>query len=100
VAILQTDGVVRLVGTGIRPSPIPDEQIDWIRIAGGKPSSLKREAHLFTGARVRVVGGPFTGIEGYVLVVKDSMRVVLSVDCIGQSLSIEVTPELVTKLPS
>lgn len=96
--ILQTDGVVNLVGIGMRPSPIPEKEIEWIRIAGARPSTIKRECYITKGERVRVKGGPFEGIEGYVLAVKGSMRVVVSVERIGQSLSVEVGPYAVTNL--
>ena len=97
-SILQTDGVVKFVGIGTRPSAIPDRQMEWIRIAGQKPSRIKREPCLSAGERVRVVGGPFAGIEGYIVTVKASMRVAISVECIGQSLSVEVAPEAIIKL--
>jgi transcription elongation factor/antiterminator RfaH len=98
VEILETEGVVKFVGIGLKPSPIPDKQIECIRIAGGIPSKIRRESYLATGERVRVSGGPFEGLEGFILAVKGSMRVVVSVDCIGQSVSVEVTPDSVVKL--
>jgi transcription antitermination factor NusG len=98
VPILQTGGVVRFVGIGLKASPIPDKQIGWIRIAGGDPSRIKREPYWVAGERVRVIAGPFAGIEGLIVTLKDSMRVVLSVECIGQSVSVEVTRDWVRKL--
>jgi transcription antitermination factor NusG len=64
----------------------------------GEPSKIKREPYLARGEHVRVTAGPFEGIEGYVLAVKGSVRVVVSVESIGQSLSVEVGPDWVTKL--
>ena len=98
ISILQTDGVVKFVGIGIRPSPIPDCQIDSLRIAGVEPARIKREPYLRSGESVRVTSGPLEGIVGFVTVVKGSMRVVLSVDCIGQSVSVEVAPEMIVKM--
>ena len=98
IPILQTDGVVKFVGIGLKPSPIPDKQIEWIRIAGGEPSKIKRESYLAAGEHVRVTAGPFEGIEGFILALKGSMRVVVSIECIVQSVSVEVAPDLVVKL--
>ena len=91
--ILQTDGVVRLVGIGPRPSPIPDEQIEWIRIMVTGSSTVVKEVYLPAGERVRVIGGPFEGLEGIIVRTKSSTRVVVSLDVIAQSVSVEVSPE-------
>ncbi len=37
----------------------------------------------FQGDRVRVVDGPFTGVEGYVLRYKHQLRVFVQLDCLG-----------------
>jgi transcription elongation factor/antiterminator RfaH len=97
-SILQTDGVVKFVGIGSKPSPIPDGQIESIRLAGGKPSRIRREQYLSSGEYVRVTSGPFEGIEGFVVTLKGSTRVVVSVECIGQSISVEVAPDHVSKV--
>lgn len=96
--VLQTDGVVRVVGIGAHPSPIHDEQIGWVQVAGKVPSKVSREPFLIAGDRVRIACGPFAGIEGYVLHQKESLRVVISLDCIGHSYSVEVMPEHLARL--
>jgi transcription elongation factor/antiterminator RfaH len=98
VPILQTEGVVKFVGIGHKPSPIPDSQIESIRIAGAEPSRIKRETYLNSGEHVRVISGPLEGLEGFVVALKGLTRVVLTIDCIGQSVSVEVTPDMVLKL--
>ena len=42
------------------------------------------------GRRCRVVGGPFAGIEGKVMVRKDVERLVLSVGALGQAVALEI----------
>lgn len=96
--ILQTDGVVRFVGVHHVPSPIPDEQINWIRILAHSPDAIRREEYVKVGDAVRVVVGPFRGVEGIVMKTKDSTRVVVSLDSIAQSVSVEVAPEFLEKL--
>ena len=98
IHVVQTDGVVNIVGLGRQPSPIPDDQIEWIRIAMGNPSKIHREPCLSRGETVRIAGGPFAGIQGSVLCQKDSQRVVIFVDCIGQGVSVEVLPGQATRL--
>lgn len=93
IPILQTPGVVRFVGIRHVPSPIPDEQINWIRILINAPDALHREQYVAVGETVRIVAGPFRGVEGFVLRVKDCTRVVVSISTIAQSVSVEVPSE-------
>jgi transcription elongation factor/antiterminator RfaH len=98
VAILETDGVVHFVQVGAKLSPIPDDQINWVKILVGHPDRVVRESYMKEGQRVRVTAGPLTGLQGYVLKVKSSTRVVVSLDAIAQSVSIDIEPELLERL--
>jgi transcription antitermination factor NusG len=100
ISILQTPGVVRFVQIGAHLSSIPERQIDWMRIMIGHPTSVKREPFLSSGEKVRVIGGLFQGVEGIVISVTGSTRVVLSLACIAQSVSVEVSPALLERLPT
>lgn len=97
-SILQTDGVVRFVGVRHVPSPIPDEQINWIRILSNSPGAIHREEYVRVGEVVRIIAGPFRGIEGFVTKIKDSTRVVVSLPAIARSVSIEVAPAFLEKI--
>ena len=97
LSILQTDGVVRFVQLGTHPSPIPDNQIEWIRIFTGHPVSVRHEAYLSKGEKVRVTSGPFQGIEGVVVHSRGAMRMVISLDAIAQSVSVEISPSMVAR---
>ena len=98
LSILQTDGVVQFVRIGAKLSPIPDEQINWVKILIGHPDRVVRESYISEGQRVRVSAGPFIGLQGYVRKVKSSTRVVVSLDAISQSVSVDIEPELLERL--
>jgi transcription elongation factor/antiterminator RfaH len=98
LSILQTDGVVHFVGIAGKPSPIPDEQINWVRILVGHPDRIARESFISEGQRVRVSAGPFLGVEGYVLMKKSSTRVVISLDAIAQSVSVDIEPQFLERI--
>ena len=89
--ILKTDGVVRILGNDGKPAPIPDEQISTIQRLmkngiAGTPSPYLKE-----GMRVRVVNGPLSGIEGFLVKTQPQKhRLVLSVDLIKESISVEI----------
>ena len=94
IELLRTKGVVRLVGIGVKPSPIPEDQINWIRILVNHPAIIRRETFLTVGKKVRVIAGPFIGLEGFILKLKDMIRVVVSIDFIMQSVSVEIPIEM------
>ena len=89
--VLKCTGVVNIVSFDGRPAQIPDLELDSIRLLVGSelqydPCPLIRE-----GMMVAVVHGPLRGVVGR-LMRKDAKRatLVLSVDLIGQGVSVEV----------
>ncbi|MGE4054215.1 MAG: transcription termination/antitermination protein NusG [Vicinamibacterales bacterium] len=89
--ILKCTGVVNIVSFEGRPAAIPDHQLEGIRQLVGSelqydPCPLVRE-----GMMVEVVHGPLRGVVGRLLR-KDAhrARLVLSVDLIGQAVSVEI----------
>ncbi len=89
--VLKCSGVVNIVSFEGKPAPIPDVELDSIRLLVGSelqydPCPLVRE-----GMLVEVVHGPLKGVIGRLLR-KDTQhaRLVLSVDLIGQAVSVEV----------
>jgi transcriptional antiterminator NusG len=93
LSVLESDGVVRFVSNGTKLSRVPDEQIDWIRIVIGYPDVLQREEAVSVGQQVEVLAGPFRGIKGLVTRRKGTTRVVIMLESISRSVSVEVAPE-------
>lgn len=89
VGVLQVPGVVSMVGTGSRPAPLPDLEVEGLR-AG--LDSMRVEPHPLTtvGRRVRIKVGALAGLEGIVVRKKSGFRVVLTLDLLMQSIAIEV----------
>jgi transcription elongation factor/antiterminator RfaH len=92
--ILQTDGVVKFVGIREQASPIPENQIEWLRRIIGEPAAIKRENYFDVGQRVRVTAGPLIGVEGIITRYQTESRVVISLTAIAQSVSVQVPSEL------
>ena len=92
--ILRTDGVIRFVGIRNKPSRIPELHIGWLRRVVGQAKEVQRESYLDVGERVRIVSGPFMGIEGIVNRVKGSSRVIVPIAAVQQSVSFQVSSEL------
>ncbi len=92
--ILTTPGVLQVMGTGRTPEPVPDSQIDAIRLAVQAGISLMPTAFWKTGDRARITSGPLTGVEGIVENIKP-LRLVLSVALLQRSVLLEVDAECV-----
>jgi transcription antitermination factor NusG len=89
--IVTTPGIHGVVSIGGQPAAIPEVEIEAIRRV--VESGTRVEAHPFLkcGNRVRVKCGPLTGIEGILVRKKNISRLVLSVEILGTSASIEVS---------
>ncbi len=88
VQVLKTPGVIDIVGRNSTTDRITDEEIEILR------SGLhlrKPEPHPFAlGENVRIASGPLAGLEGVVLRQKGTLRVVITVPLIRQSVSVEI----------
>ena len=87
--VLETPRVVRLVGFGPTPLALPDCDIDALR-AGLATRQAMPHLYLQVGRRVRVVAGPFEGMQGILVRRKSSLRVVVSIEAILSSFTVEV----------
>jgi transcriptional antiterminator NusG len=89
--ILKTDSVVRVLCYNGKPAPIPDEQIHAIQVLVKNGMAVSPYPYLKEGMRVRVVNGPLNGLEGILIKAKPNKhRLILSVDLIQESVSVEI----------
>jgi transcription antitermination factor NusG len=93
VPILSTPGVIRIVGFGSKPCPIPDEEIESLRIAVMSGLPLWNCDYMVFGQKVKVLRGPLAGVEGLYIQSKANARVVLSVQLLQRSVYVEVDRE-------
>lgn len=89
VRVLEVPGVHSIVGAGRQPIPLPYEEIEAFR--RGMPS-LNAEPHplLKSGEKVIIRKGPLEGMIGIVVRQKNITRVILTLDLIMKSISVEV----------
>jgi len=90
--ILKTNGVVRVLGTNRRElSPIPDEEIESVRILTENNPFINYHPYVKEGEKVEIVNGPLTGAQG-ILARRELYKstVVVSVHLLGRSISVEV----------
>lgn len=88
--VYQVDSVHGFVGARGVGSPIPDEQIEAIRIVLAQASPWRTHPFLKVGQRVRVRGGALDGVEGVFLSENGDHSLVISVDAIQRSMAVRI----------
>jgi transcription termination/antitermination protein NusG len=97
VRVLQVPGVLSLVSTGREPAPLPNSEIEALR-SGLPGRCFEPHPYLIAGEKVRVLSGALAGMIGVLIRKKNEFRVVLSLDLICQSVSLEIDAEEVEPL--
>ncbi len=88
--VLTTPGVHMIISRGEQIATIPDGEIEAIRRTVEKDLRVEPHPYLRCGERVRVVRGSLEGVEGILARKKSLYRLVLSVDMLAQSVSVEI----------
>ena len=88
--VLRVNGVLRFVGTNGMGIPIPDEQIEAVRILTEEQLPVCSHPFLKIGQRVRVRSGALAGIEGVLTGRTGAQTLVVSLDAIQRSLSVRI----------
>lgn len=93
--VLSSPGVRSVVTTGKDPAPVAEDELSAVRslLASGRP--LLPWPYLRIGQRVTIRDGRFALLRGVIVRAKDSWRVVISVDALNCSVSIEVDADQV-----
>ena len=88
--VMKTFGIVDIVGGGNRPEPIPDGEIEALKIL--MASTLRYDTHpyLHEGMQVEVTRGPLQGVRGILLRKDKRHRLVIGVHLIQQSAAVEI----------
>lgn len=90
--VLQSPGVLAIVGNGRGPVPLPDSEIEFLRV-GLSNRSIEPYPELAVGQKVRIKSGLMQGFEGLLVRKKNGLRFVLTLSLINQQAAIEVGAE-------
>lgn len=88
--VYQVDSVHGFVGARGVGSPIPDEQIEAIRLVLAGSSPWRAHPFLKAGQRVRLRGGALDGVEGVFLSENGDHSLVISVEAIQRSMAVRI----------
>lgn len=93
--VLQSQGVVRVIGSGGQPEPIPDEEIESLRRLINSPSDYVCCPYFKEGMLVEVIRGPLQGVKGRLVREARPCRLVLSISLIQRAVTIEIDADSV-----
>lgn len=96
--VLQLPGVVGFVSFNGQPAAVPGADIEALRNALIQGVRAEHHPYLNVGQRVKVADGPLAGAQGILLRTKTNCRVVISIDAIMRSVSVEIDEEDVVPL--
>lgn len=91
VSVLEVPGVAGFVGPNPSTLSIPVEQIESIRTLLAREVRVKEHPFLTLGQRVRVRGGALDGVEGILSAVNGTRNLIISVQPIQRSLSVNLS---------
>lgn len=88
-SVARTQRVIRLLGTN-EPVPVPDAEIDSLRILVSANASSSPYAFLNVGQRVRIRGGCMDGLDGILVRNDGEDKLVVSINLIQRSVAVHV----------
>jgi transcription antitermination factor NusG len=89
VRVLELPGVHSIVGVGFQPIPLPYEEIEALR-CGIQLLNVEPHPLVKSGEKVLIRNGPLQGLVGIVVRQKNCTRVILTLNLIMKSISVEV----------
>jgi len=99
--ILKTTGAVRLLGNQTGPVPIPDIQVESLKILTSSHMDLITGTNisLKKGDPVMIIEGPLAGIRGEFIRQKGKGRVIIKIDLLSQYAGTEIEEDKIEKIP-
>ena len=90
VRVLETSGIVRLLGGNHAPSQVSEREIEDVRraIDSGVPCGTCDA--LTPGTLVRVTRGALAGVQGRLARIKNSLRLIVTITAFAQAISAEL----------
>ena len=79
-----------MLGGNHAPSPIPEAEIEAVRRILGSGEACNRCDALTPGSMVRVMRGPLAGVQGRLVRIKNSLRLVVAISIFSQAISAEL----------
>lgn len=93
---LHTRGVIQILPNSFNPMPIADQEIENVRLVMESKASIT--PCLFqAGEEVTIDSGPLAGVKGKIIKTRGALRVVVSIELLRRSISVELDANTVIK---
>lgn len=83
-------GSCGLVFADNKPGTLPERDIEAVKKLVDSGAELSIDPELVSGRRIRIVDGPFMGVEGILVSARNQQHLVVNVDMLGSSVRVEV----------
>ena len=94
--VLQAPGVRSIVGSGKEPVPVEEDEISAVRAVLSSDRAISPWPYVHIGQSVIIEHGPLAPLRGVILRTKGAWRVVVSVEALGSSISVEVDGDMLS----
>jgi transcription antitermination factor NusG len=94
-SVLATSGVIDIVRAGSEPAAIEDSEIEAVQLIVNSRVPAEPYADLATGQRVMMTGGPLNGLTGTLASIRNTVRLVVSIELLCRSVLVEIDREWV-----
>ncbi len=91
--VITTPGVLKIVGSGRQPAAIADEEIAALQRFVRANIDVEPWPYFVVGQMVRINAGPLAGVEGRVVSIANSWRLIVSVTLLQRSVAVAVERE-------
>ncbi len=98
LSILKTPGAVKLIVNKEGPVAVDTSIIESLRIMVKSGESILTGFQFEKGEKIMVMKGPFAGVSGIFSMYKGIGRVIVFIDILGQSASVEVDEEDIKRI--
>lgn len=89
-SVLATSGVIDIVRVGSDPAPIGTQEIEAIQLIVNSAVRAEPYPDLVKGQKVVLTDGPLTGLTGTLTQIRNTCRLVVSVELLCRSVSVEI----------
>ncbi len=96
--VLQTPGVLEVVGFGHGPQPVDPPQIEAIQAIVESGLPVEPFPSIEPGEKVRVMEGPLRGLEGVLQRYRDLDRLIVSMTLLQRSVAVEIERDWIRRV--
>ena len=96
--VLIIEGILKVIHFGGQAQAVPNEQMMFLQTLLENPDLISISQELQTGARVKIVAGPLSGIQGVLVRRGKPSLFGVNIDLVGQSVLVELPAAYLQKI--